>query len=147
MCFRAPNFCLAISANRPGTYIEHTQPEESKDDIANLCQRPHPPPIAARNINLTDALDRFVAELIASGQYQNASEVVRDGLRLLKTQQAQNATKRAALNKAIQEGWDSFDRGEGVVVDDIDAYFAEIDAEIEAEIAAEEAATRGTAAE
>ena len=28
------------------------------------------------------ALDRFVAELIASGQYQNASEVVRAGLRL-----------------------------------------------------------------
>ena len=99
--------------------------------------------MATRNINLTDALDRFVAELIASGQYQNASEVVRDGLRLLKTQQTQNAAKLAALNKAVQEGWDSFDRGESIVVDDIDAFFAEIDAEIEAEIAAEEAAGRG----
>lgn len=100
-----------------------------------------------RNINLTDALDRFVAEQVGSGQFQNASEVVREGLRLLKTQQAQHAAKLEALRKAVQEGWDSFDRGEGVVVDDIDAFFAEIDAEIEAEIAAEEAVARRAAAE
>jgi|CXWL01.1.fsa_nt_gi hypothetical protein len=30
--------------------------------------------MATRNINLTDALDRFVAELVQSGSYQNASE-------------------------------------------------------------------------
>jgi len=47
----------------------------------------------------------------------------------------------------VQEGWDSFDRGEGIVVQDIDAFFAEIDEEIEAEIVAEEAAAKGTAAE
>lgn len=103
--------------------------------------------MATRNINLTDALDRFVAEQVASGQFQNASEVVRAGLRALKADQAAHAAKLAALNKAVQEGWDSFDRGDGIVVDDIDAFFAEIDAEIEAEIAAEEAAARGTAAE
>jgi antitoxin ParD1/3/4 len=103
--------------------------------------------MATRNINLTDALDRFVAELIASGQYQNASEVVRHALRLLKTEEEQRARKLELLRQAVQEGWDSFDRGEGVVVEDIDAFFAEIDAEIEAEIEAEEAAARGTAAE
>ena len=36
-----------------------------------------------RNIHLTDALDRFVAEQVESGQFQNASEVVRAGLRAL----------------------------------------------------------------
>ena len=52
--------------------------------FANFCQSPHLPLMATRNINLTDALDRFVAEQIEGGSYQNASEVVRAGLRLLK---------------------------------------------------------------
>jgi putative addiction module CopG family antidote len=36
--------------------------------------------MAARNINLTDAAGRFVADQVASGACQNASEVVRAGL-------------------------------------------------------------------
>ncbi len=103
--------------------------------------------MVTRNINLTPALDAYVAELIASGQYQNASEVVRAGLRLLRAEEERRARKLDLLRQAVQEGWDSFDRGEGVVVDDIDAFFAEIDEEIEAEIAAEQAAAKGTAAE
>ncbi len=53
--------------------------------------------MATRNINLTDALDRFVAELVASGQYQNASEVVRAGLRALKAEEATRAEIQSAL--------------------------------------------------
>jgi antitoxin ParD1/3/4 len=100
--------------------------------------------MATRNINLTDTLDRFVAELVASGQYQNASEVVRAGLRLLKAEEETRARKLAALNAAIQEGIDS---GPGIEIEDIDAFFDELDAEIEAEIAAEEAAASRSAAE
>jgi len=103
--------------------------------------------MATRNINLTDALDRFVAEQVESGQFQNASEVVRAGLRLLHDEEQRRARKLELLRQAVQEGWDSFDRGEGIVVQDIDAFFAEIDEEIEAEIVAEEAAAKGTAAE
>ncbi|NWG54145.1 MAG: type II toxin-antitoxin system ParD family antitoxin [Hydrogenophilaceae bacterium] len=102
--------------------------------------------MATRNVNLTPALDSFVADLIESGAYQNASEVVRAGLRLLEAEQAERAAKLDLLRKAVQEGWDSFDRGAGVVVRDIDAFFAEIDNEIETEVAAEEAA-RSAAAE
>ena len=76
--------------------------------------------MATRNINLTDALDRFVAELVQSGAYQNASEVVRAGLRLLKAEEETRARKLAALNAAIQAGIDS---GPGVEINDIDAYF------------------------
>ena len=36
-----------------------------------------------RNVNLTDELDRFVAKKVKTGRYQNASEVVRAGLRTL----------------------------------------------------------------
>ena len=97
-----------------------------------------------RNINLTDALDSFVAEQVASGEFQNASEVVRAGLRALKAEQATRAAKLEALRAAIQEGIDS---GPAIPINDIDAFFDEIDAEIEAEIAAEEATARHTAAE
>lgn len=100
--------------------------------------------MATRNINLTDELDEFVAAQIKTGQYQNASEVLRAGLRLLYAQEEERAFKLAALKVAIQEGIDS---GPAIPIDDIDAFFNEIDAEIEAEIAAEEAAARGAAAE
>jgi antitoxin ParD1/3/4 len=103
--------------------------------------------MATRNINLTDALDAFVAELVASGQFQNASEVVRAGLRLLRDEEQRRARKLELLRQAVQEGWDSFDRGEGIVVEDIDAYFDQIDAEIEAEIAAEDTAAARSPAE
>jgi antitoxin ParD1/3/4 len=95
--------------------------------------------MATRNINLTDALDRFVAEQVESGQFQNASEVVRAGLRALKADQAAREGKIEALREAIQAGIAS---GPGIVVDDIDAYFDKIGEEIEAEFVAEQAGAR-----
>lgn len=100
--------------------------------------------MATRNINLTDALDRFVAELIQSGSYQNASEVVRAGLRLLKAEEETRARKLAALNAAIQEALDS---GPPIEIDDFGAWLDEIDAEVEAEIAAEDLVAARTPAE
>ena len=101
--------------------------------------------MATRNINLTPALDAFVAEQVASGEFQNASEVVRAGLRALKAEQAERAAKLAALNAAIQEGLDDIAAGRFETVDDIDAYLDAIDKEIEAEFDAEDAATRSPA--
>lgn len=97
-----------------------------------------------RNINLTDALDAFVAEAVKSGTYQNASEVIRAALRLLKAEEAQRAAKLAALNAAIQEGLDS---GPGIEIEDIDAHFDSLLAEIEAEAASGESAASRSAAE
>ncbi|MFZ0772340.1 MAG: type II toxin-antitoxin system ParD family antitoxin [Candidatus Sulfotelmatobacter sp.] len=57
-----------------------------------------------RNINLTPGLDRFVATKIKSGRYENASEVVRAGLRNLEREEQEHAAKLAALRKAIDEG-------------------------------------------
>jgi antitoxin ParD1/3/4 len=39
-----------------------------------------------RNVSLTAELNAFILSQVASGQYQNASEVVRAGLRLLMRQ-------------------------------------------------------------
>ncbi|MGC1417105.1 MAG: type II toxin-antitoxin system ParD family antitoxin [Candidatus Acidiferrum sp.] len=57
-----------------------------------------------RNVNLTDELDRYVATKIKSGRYENASEVVRAGLRTLEREEQEHEAKLAALRAAIDEG-------------------------------------------
>ena len=58
----------------------------------------------ARNVNLTDELDRFVLKKVESGRYENASEVVRAALRTLEREEQQYEAKLAALRAAIDEG-------------------------------------------
>jgi antitoxin ParD1/3/4 len=57
-----------------------------------------------RNVNLTDELDRFIATKVKSGRYENASEVVRAGLRILEQEERQYEAKLAALRTAIDAG-------------------------------------------
>ena len=57
-----------------------------------------------RNVNLTDELDRFVLERVATGRYENASEVVRAALRTLEREEQQYQAKLAALRAAVDEG-------------------------------------------
>ena len=57
-----------------------------------------------RNVNLTEELDSFVLEKVASGRYENASEVVRDALRTLERAEREYETKLEALRVAIDEG-------------------------------------------
>lgn len=49
-----------------------------------------------RNIVLTDIQSEFVEQLVISGRYQNASEVLREGLRLLQRQEEELASRRHA---------------------------------------------------
>jgi len=60
------------------------------------------------NISLTPALEKLVDEKVASGMYQTASEVVREGLRLLKDRDEETAR----LKRDIQEGIDAIERGD-----------------------------------
>lgn len=78
--------------------------------------------MATRNISLTEMLDRFVEDRVESGAYQNASEVVRAGLRLLQEQTDAHQAKLARLRAAIQVGLDEIERGEAVEVDDVEAW-------------------------
>jgi antitoxin ParD1/3/4 len=57
-----------------------------------------------RNVNLTDELDRFVAKKVMTGRYENASEVVRAGLRNLEREEQEYEAKLVALRAAIDEG-------------------------------------------
>jgi antitoxin ParD1/3/4 len=70
-----------------------------------------------RNVNLTDHFERLIEDAVASGEFQNASEVVRAGLRLLERQRLADEAKLAALRAAIQVGIDQLDRGEGILVE------------------------------
>src|ERR1700676_1180929 len=67
-----------------------------------------------RNINLTDRLDHFIEAEVSTGRYGNASEVVRDGLRLLERRKREEQAKLKWLRGAVKEGLDQIDRGEGI---------------------------------
>ncbi|MFY7731854.1 MAG: type II toxin-antitoxin system ParD family antitoxin [Bacteroidia bacterium] len=55
------------------------------------------------SISLGDHFENFVEESLSLGRYQNASEVIRAGLRLLEIEE----NKLIALKKAIDEGVNS----------------------------------------
>lgn len=55
------------------------------------------------NVNLGPHFDRFVQEKLTEGRYQNASEVVRAGLRLLEDAEATNLERRAAIRAELAE--------------------------------------------
>lgn len=60
-----------------------------------------------RNINLTPEMDQFVDAKIQSGQYANASEVLRAGLRALEQDDKEDQARLKALRSAVKAGVDS----------------------------------------
>jgi antitoxin ParD1/3/4 len=67
-----------------------------------------------RNINLTPEMDQFVDSKIQSGQYANASEVLRAGLRALEEDEREDQAKLEGLRAAVQAGEDSGIAEDGV---------------------------------
>jgi antitoxin ParD1/3/4 len=63
-----------------------------------------------RNVVLTDHHEMIVADLVRSGRYQNASEVLREGLRLVEAREAREDAKLKALQDAAL-GFDDLDAG------------------------------------
>ena len=55
------------------------------------------------NVNLGPHFDRFVQEKLAEGRYQNASEVIRAGLRLLEDAEKTNLERRAVIRAELAE--------------------------------------------
>lgn len=64
-----------------------------------------------RNVVLTDHQANMVEQLVASGRYQNASEVLREGLRLVEQREAEDAYRLEALRSAVQVGIDDIQAG------------------------------------
>jgi antitoxin ParD1/3/4 len=82
------------------------------------------PAMPTRNISLTPEQDAFVEKVVKSGDYQNASEAVRDALRVLQQRRAEDALKLKALRVHIKAGVDALERGDFTEVDerDLDEY-------------------------
>jgi antitoxin ParD1/3/4 len=69
-----------------------------------------------RNINLTDHFDQFVERQVRSGRYSNASEIIREALRLLEEQEQERQAKLKALRQAAKQGFDEIDQGHGIAL-------------------------------
>jgi antitoxin ParD1/3/4 len=65
-----------------------------------------------RNVVLTKHQEKLLKALVASGRYQNASEVLREGLRLVEKREAEEVAKLQAFREAAQVGFAALERGE-----------------------------------
>ncbi|WP_159950035.1 type II toxin-antitoxin system ParD family antitoxin [Rhizobium sp. 18065] len=64
-----------------------------------------------RDVDLTEYHEQVIDRLVESGRYQNASEVMREGLRLVEQRENLEAAKLAALRDAAQQGFADLDQG------------------------------------
>ncbi|MGE0719034.1 MAG: type II toxin-antitoxin system ParD family antitoxin [Alphaproteobacteria bacterium] len=74
-----------------------------------------------RNVVVTEAQDRMIDALVESGRYQNASEVLRAGLRLIQRHEEDHAVRLQALRDAVQAGVDDIEAGRFVTFDDAES--------------------------
>ncbi len=65
-----------------------------------------------RNVVLTTHQTDLVEQLVNSGRYQNASEVLREGLRLIERRESEDQMRLAALRDAAQVGIADIEAGE-----------------------------------
>lgn len=56
------------------------------------------------NVHLTPELERFAQKCVESGRFDNVSEVVRSGLRMLQDFEERRARFVASLDAAMEEG-------------------------------------------
>ena len=64
-----------------------------------------------RNVVLTDHQAHLVEQLVTSGRYQNASEVLREGLRLVERRDSEDDLRLTALREAARVGIAAIDAG------------------------------------
>ena len=63
------------------------------------------------NVSLTVDLEKWIGKKVSGGLYQSASEVVREGLRALKSQEMEKKSKLESLREEIRVGLEQADRG------------------------------------
>lgn len=94
--------------------------------------RPRTPlgtPTPTRNVVRTERQEEFIEGLVKSGRYENASDVLRDGLRLMEQREAGDAGDLEALRAAARIGADALDRGEFKEfrdIEDLQAYLNDL---------------------
>lgn len=82
-----------------------------------------------KNVVLTERQEALIESLVRSGRYQNAGEVLDDGLRLVEQREAEEAGKLRALRAAAGIGVAALDRGEFKEfrdIEDLQAYLSNL---------------------
>jgi antitoxin ParD1/3/4 len=64
-----------------------------------------------RNVVLSEHQQHLIETLVQSGRYQNASEVLREGLRLIEERDRHEGVKLKALRQAARQGWTDLSAG------------------------------------
>ena len=84
--------------------------------------------MATRNVVLSQHQHELVESLVESGRYQNASEVLREGLRLLERREAEDTARLAVLRDAVEEGCSQLTAGrfDDVADDDLDDFLGQL---------------------
>jgi antitoxin ParD1/3/4 len=84
--------------------------------------------VPTRNVSLTAEQDAFVERVVKAGEYQNASEAIRDALRVLQQKRREDALKLKALRAQIKAGLDALARGDftEVAEAELDDYLEEL---------------------
>ncbi|WP_112810976.1 type II toxin-antitoxin system ParD family antitoxin [Ensifer sp.] len=80
------------------------------------------------HVSLTDKLDEYVRDKVASGLYNNASEVIREALRQKIATEQSDADKLRQLREALDPAWAQADAG-ACVPFDLTAILSELDQE------------------
>ena len=70
-----------------------------------------------RNVVLTPHQASFVEQLVDSGRYQNASEVLREGLRLVEQREHDDAVRLKVLREAVVLGIEDIEAGRYTTMD------------------------------
>ena len=86
--------------------------------MAKFANRCYLHAVPTRNISLTAEQDAFVERIVKAGEYQNASEALRDALRALQQRRHEDALKLKALRAQIQRGITDLDHGRVTDVDE-----------------------------
>lgn len=60
---------------------------------------------------LGDHFESFIKRMVSSGRYNNASEVVRDGLRALEDRERERARDEAELDALLAESFEDIEAG------------------------------------
>ncbi len=68
--------------------------------------------MSVRNVVLTGRQETLIEALVQSGRYENASEVLREGLRLIENREREEAAKLEALRAAVDAGIAAAERGD-----------------------------------
>jgi antitoxin ParD1/3/4 len=83
-------------------------------------------PMRIRNVSLTAEQDAFIESAVRAGEYEDASEAIRDAIRALQHRRREDLLKLEVLRAQVKAGVDALDRGEYLELDEtgLDAYLA-----------------------